>query len=219
MELQSSGGNRPIKESYRQQLNDCSDGWGRGQGRGDTTLVRYWVFIWLESQECFSEEMAVALTQKSSSYLGEGWAPEEEQDIAGAVGWKKEKLDAAGAERGRKHRRLASLEADRHPSPTTCMSWAQLKHPLLWEAFGGPALSEEGPVLPLEPWPADLCILGSSHRLRHKLGICHGGVGRAGDWAWLGVFACWARREAAWLYERSFQRLSQRVAPILPAPV
>lgn len=123
----------------------------------------------------------MALTQKSSSYLGEGRAPEEEQDIAGAMGWKKEKLDAAGAERGRKHRRLASVEADRHPSPITCMSWAQLKHPLLWEAFGGPALSEEGPVLPLEPWPADLCILGSSHRLRHKVSICHGGVGRAGD--------------------------------------
>ena len=70
MELQSSGGNRPIKESYRQQLNDHSDGRGRGEGCGAATLVRYWVFIWLESQECFSEEVTVALTEKSGNLPG-----------------------------------------------------------------------------------------------------------------------------------------------------
>jgi len=103
MELQSSRGNRPIKESYRQQLNDHSDGRGRGEGCGAATLVRYWVFIWLESQECFSEEVTVALTEKSGNLPR--WRPSTGggASIAGAVGWKKEKLDVAGAQRGRKH--------------------------------------------------------------------------------------------------------------------
>lgn len=114
-------------------------------------------------------------------YLGEGRAPEEEQEYSGSCGLEEREAGCGRCTERLDTVRLDSLEADRHSSPITCISWARLKHPLLWEASDGPALSEEGPVLPLEPWPADLCILSSSHRLQHKLGICHGGMGRVGE--------------------------------------
>ena len=36
---------------------------------GDATPVKCWDLIWSESQECFSEEVTVALTQKEEQKL------------------------------------------------------------------------------------------------------------------------------------------------------